>query len=429
MVKILIVDDDPGLTHQVNTWLTFQKYEVTVASTGQAAWEQLKKNQYEVAVLDWDLPDVDGIDILKRFRAEGGTTPIIMLTGHSSIDDKEVGFDCGANDYITKPFNMKELGMRIKALLRTQVATPAPLAPLGQGNEAVLQRGDLVGTRLAASYEFLEVVGEGAYGIVFKARHPRLDKLVAIKMLLSSVTNETAVARFEREARAMSQINHYNVVIVHDYGLTERNRPYMVMEYIRGEALINKIEREGPLPLALACAIVIQICKGLQEAHSKGIIHRDLKPENIVLQERSDKPDWVKIVDFGTAHLLEGDERRLTAAGAVAGSALFMAPERLQESRADERSDIYSVGAILFETLTSRPIFTDDSVNALLISILARVPDPPSSFRNDIAPGSAFDHVVLKALEKDPEKRYQTATEMRLDLERISNDLYLKRST
>src|SRR5262249_38211504 len=248
-----------------------------------------------------------------------------MLTGHSSIDDKEIGFDCGANDYITKPFNMKELGMRIKALLRTHVAAPAPLAPLGQGNEAVLQRGDLAGTRLAASYQFLDVVGEGAYGIVFKARHPRLDKIVAIKMLLGSVTQETAVARFEREARAMSQINHYNVVTVHDYGLTERNRPYMVMEYVQGESLLDRIRREGPLPLTVASAIVIQICKGLQEAHSKGIIHRDLKPENIVLQERSDKPDWVKIVDFGTAHLVEGDDRRLTAAGAVVGSALFMA--------------------------------------------------------------------------------------------------------
>jgi len=429
MARILIVDDDPGLTHQVNTWLTFQKYEVTVASTGQAAWEQLKNNQYELAVLDWDLPDVDGIDILKRFRAEGGTTPIIMLTGHSSIDDKEVGFDYGANDYITKPFNMKELGMRIKALLKTQIAAPAPLAPLGQGNAAVLQRGDLAGTRLAANYEFLDVVGQGAYGIVFKARHPRLDKLVAVKMLLSSVTQESAIARFEREARAMSQINHYNVVTVHDYGLTERNRPYMVMEYVQGEALIDKIEREGPLPITVACAIVIQICKGLQEAHSKGIIHRDLKPENIVLQERSDKPDWVKIVDFGTAHLLERDQRRLTAAGAVVGSALFMAPERLREDRADERSDIYSVGAILFEALTTRPIFTDEAVDTLLLSIVATVPDPPSCFRDDIAPGSALDHVVLKALDKDPERRYQTATEMRLDLEHIYNDLFLRRAT
>jgi len=201
------------------------------------------------------------------------------------------------------------------------------------------------------------------------------------------------------------------------------------MEYVQGESLLDRIRREGPLPLTVASAIVIQICKGLQEAHSKGIIHRDLKPENIVLQERSDKPDWVKIVDFGTAHLVEGDDRRLTAAGAVVGSALFMAPERLQDAAADERSDIYSVGAILFEALTARPIFTDDTVDTLLVSILAKSPEPPSCFRDEIATGSALDYVVQKALEKDPDKRYQTATEMRLDLEQIYNDLFLRRST
>src|SRR4029453_16730733 len=201
MAKILVIDDDAVLTDTVDLWLTFQKHEVTVANTGFAGWEQLQKNQFELVVLDWDLPDGNGIDILKRFREAGGTIPIIMLTGHSSIGDKAAGFDSGANDYMTKPFEMEELSIRIKAILRSQRAVAAPLAPLGQGNEEVLKKADLAGTRLAASYEFLEVIGEGAYGIVFKARHPRLDKLVAIKMLLSSELNEVAIARFEREAR------------------------------------------------------------------------------------------------------------------------------------------------------------------------------------------------------------------------------------
>ncbi|HEY9871547.1 MAG TPA: response regulator, partial [Candidatus Obscuribacterales bacterium] len=319
MAKILVVDDDPQVTETIEDRLTFEEHAVTVANSGMAGWEHLQKDQYDLVVLDWDMPDITGIDILRKFRASGGTTPVIMLTGHSSIDDKEHGLDSGADDYLTKPFSMKELSARIRANLRfiTRVAAPPPA--LGQGNEEVLKRGDLVGTRLAANYEFLDVIGEGATSIVFKARHPRLNKIVAVKVLSPSAS-EIAYARFEREAQIVSQINHYNVITVFDYGVTERNRPYMVMEYLEGESLHKKIGQEGPLPLIASSAIMIQICRGLQEAHEKGIIHRDLKPENIVLQGRSDRADWVKVVDFGIANLLGADQPRLTDSGSVVGT-------------------------------------------------------------------------------------------------------------
>jgi len=424
MAKILVIDDDSVLTDTVDLWLTFQKHEVTVANTGFAGWDLLQKNQFELVVLDWDLPDVNGIDILKRFRETGGATPIIMLTGHSSINDKAAGFDSGANDYMTKPFEMEELSIRIKAILRSQAAVAAPPAPLGQGNEEVLKKADLAGTRLAASYEFLDVIAEGAYGIVFKARHPRLDKLVAIKMLLSSKLNEVAIARFEREARAITQIDHYNVITVHDYGVTERNRPYMVMDYVQGESLLEKIDREGALPLATALAILIQVCTGLEEAHSKGIIHRDLKLENIILQQsRSDRADWVKIVDFGLAHLIAGTHERLTKARGLVGTVGYIAPERLRDETCDARSDIYSLGVILFEILTCRPFIEADTEEALLIKVLTTSPNPPSHYRQDISPGSAIDKTFLKATEKDPDKRHQSAAEMRRELRQIYSQL------
>jgi len=136
----------------------------------------------------------------------------------------------------------------------------------------------------------------------------------------------------------------------------------------------------------------------------------------------------VKIVDFGLAHLLEGGQgRRLTAAGSIMGSALFVAPERLQEIPADARSDIYSLGAILFEALTARPLFEGETMEAVLINKLMNPPNPPSRYRQDIAPGSAFDSIVLKATDKDPDKRYQTATELRLELEQIHSQLLLRR--
>jgi serine/threonine protein kinase len=428
MAKILIVDDDRVLAETMETWLTFEKHTVTAVHTGFDGWEQLQKNEHEIALLDWDLPDVNGIDILRRFRESGGTMPIIMLTGHTSVDDKEAGLDSGANDYLTKPFHMKELSARIRAALRTQSVAAAGVVPsLGKGNAAVLKRGDLEGTRLAATYEFVDVLGEGGSAIVFKAKHPKLDKFVAVKMLLSAELKEAAITRFEREAKLISQINHYNVIDVFDYGVTERGRPYMVMEYIKGESLQDKIEREGQLPLVTAAAILIQACRGLQEAHSKGIIHRDLKPENILLQEQSNRADWVKIVDFGIAHLAESTQERLTKTGTVVGTVDFLAPERLRNVPPDARADLYSLGVILFEMLTARPLFEADTTESLLVKVIMTPTDPPSNYRGDIAPGSAFDQVVLKATEKNPDLRYQTATEMRLKLEQIYNQLMLQK--
>ncbi len=428
MATILVVDDDPHVLATVEERLAFEEHAVTLASTGPAGWQHLQSNTYDLIVLDWDMPELSGIEILRRFRAAGGTTPIIMLTGHTSIDDKESGLDSGADDYLTKPFSVRELSARIKANLRFQERATAPPPPLGQGNEDVLKRGDLVGTRLAANYEFLEVIGEGSAGFVFKARHPRLDKLVAVKMLRAAELKDVSVSRFEREAKAVSQISHYNVVTIYDYGVTERKRPYMVMEYIQGESLQEKIEREGPLPLAAASAILIQACKGLQEVHDLGILHRDLKPENIVLQPRSDRADWVKIVDFGIAHLLEDRQQRLTDEGAVVGTVQFIAPERLRDLPADARSDIYSLGVILFEMLTARPMFEANSVQSWLVKAVTEPPPPPSQYRKDIQPGSAFDKVVLKATEKDPNNRYQSCVEMRLELGQIQGQLQSRRT-
>src|SRR4029450_4040535 len=205
MARILVIDDDPHTLQTIEERLTFEEHTVTVASNGLEGWQSLQNGEYDLVLLDWEMPDVSGIDLLTRFRAAGGTIPVIMLTGRTSVNDKESGLDTGANDYLTKPFSMTELSARIRANLRTQAVAKAPPPPLGKGNEAILKRGDLAGTRLAANYEFLDVIGEGGAGIVFKAKHPRLKKLVAVKMLLSSKAKQTAIERFEREACAISQ--------------------------------------------------------------------------------------------------------------------------------------------------------------------------------------------------------------------------------
>ncbi len=296
------------------------------------------------------------------------------------------------------------------------------------GEEEQMPVTELIGQIVGGKYLLEEFIGEGGMAVVYRATHVNMERPVVVKILQGRLAaSEKSVQRFERECKVTAKVSHPNVVSVFDVGFINGNQPYLVMEFIKGESLRDKIDHEGPLPLASAAAILIQICRGLQEAHSTGIIHRDLKPENILLQERSDRPDWVKIVDFGIAHLSTGAMQRLTKTGSVVGTAEYMAPEQLRDFPLDTRSDLYSLGVMLFEMLTATVPFEADTLEAMLLKAIMDPPDPPSKYRQDVQAGSHFDRVVLKAMEKDPDKRYQTATEMRLDVEQIYNQLMLYR--
>src|SRR5262249_55145811 len=196
MARILVIEDDPLVLETIEGWLAFENHVVTVAADGTEGWDHLQKNEYDIVLLDWDLPGVTGLEILQRLRRAGNQTWVIMLTGHIAVDDKESGLDAGADDYMTKPFHIKELNARIRVALRAQAPAASSQAPLGRGNEAVLRHADLAGTTLAANWEFLELIGEGATAVVFKARHPRSERLAAIKVLLATALKRTAIKRF-----------------------------------------------------------------------------------------------------------------------------------------------------------------------------------------------------------------------------------------
>ena len=419
MSRILIVDDDRALLRLVTAFLTGEKNEVTAVASGADASNLLQSQEYDLIVMDWDLPDAKGPDIVNQFRAAGGNTPVIMLTGHSSIDDKAAGLDAGANDYMVKPFHLKELSARVRAVLRTQAAAPPAPKALGEDNEEVLLASNLKGTALAARYEVINIVGSGSSAMVLKARDPEADRWVALKLLFPGVFRPDQIERFKWEARTISEVNHENIASVFDFGLTERGQPYLVAEYIRGEALREKMTRQKQLPLATAISILIQACRGLQQAHDKGIVHGDIRPENILLQEGGERSGWVKIVDFAIAPLLTPRSLRQERSGASIRTAEYTAPERVDQAMALAAWDSYSLGIMLFEMLTARMPFEADTVESVMVSAMLESIEPPSRYRDDIPPGSKIDELVRKATEKTPDMRYQTATELCRDLEQI----------
>ncbi len=419
MAKILVVDDDPAMLAALKEWLMTEQHEVAAAATGLAGWELMRSQDFGLIVLDWDLPDIDGIDLLKQYRTSGNTTPVLMLTGQTSIDNKAQGLDSGADDYLTKPFHMKELFARVRSLLRRGEPPMASPKALGAGNEGVLEKGELAGTALAARYEFLEVVGEGGLGIVFKARHPQLDKLVAIKMIQKRELQEGVIARFEQEAKAVSRLDHPNIAVVHDFGTTERNRPYMVMDFIDGQGLDQIIDKQNNLSFEDSIDIAIQVCAGMLHAHSVGIIHRDLKPSNLILKNFADSSSVVKIVDFGCAKLRSLDAEKspnATRVGEIIGSPAYMSPEQVHGNKPDERSDIYSLGCVLYEMLTGFVPHPGDDPMDIMVKHISEDAIPLHLARPDLKFPRGTEWLIGKALARDPEKRYPAMNDLKEDL-------------
>lgn len=433
MAKILMVDDDFDQLATAKQWLTLESHSVETASTGMKGWELMQSDEFELVILDWDLPDINGIDILKKFRERGGTTPVLMLTGRTSVDSKAEGLDGGADDYLTKPYHMKELLARIRAAVRKSELQPKSLKPLGSGNEEVLKRADLVGTTLPTRYEFLSVLGEGGIGLVFKAKHPHLDKFVAIKMIHRSELNKESFARFELEAKAISRLEHPNIATVYDFGVTERQQPYMVMEFVDGKALFDVLQEKDHLPVEQALDIVMQVCDGMSHAHEMAIVHRDLKPSNILLKEVAGGQPIAKILDFGCAKLRSIDapqkSQALTQAGEIVGSPPYMSPEQVHGRQLDERSDIYSLGCLLHEAVTGYvPHLGQDPIDTMIKHTQDDVL-PLKRIRSDLTFPDELDRVLAKMLCKVPERRQQSMREVKSELEAIKLKLKLKQAT
>ncbi len=276
----------------------------------------------------------------------------------------------------------------------------------------------LVGQTLAGQYYILSVLGYGGMSVVYKAKWLKKQRVVAVKTLrLQSLSDERTVMRFKREAELLSHLNHPRIVQVSFYGTTMRGQPYFVMDYLIGENLAHAFKSEGAMRPERMRHIFSQVCGAVHHAHRCGVIHRDLKPGNVMLLNQEGQKDFVKVVDFGIARF-EEEEKRLTRMGEVWGSPVYMSPEQCMGGNLDARSDIYSLGVVMYEALTGRvPHLGKNYVETMTMQIMSF----PKPF-NEVCPGRAFpaglEEVVRRALEKEPDKRYQSMAELRADLER-----------
>jgi len=313
------------------------------------------------------------------------------------------------------------MALKIAKNLTDSLRGAQPSREVAARTYLVKETDPLVKTVLDGRYRVLSRIGEGSMSTVYKGQHELTGRIVAIKVLRREFSmDEDSTRRFRREVKAISTLSHPYLIAVHDVGTTMAGQPYQVIEYLQGQSLADVIQQRGALDPQRSARIVSHICDAMEHAHSKGVIHRDLKPENVMLTNFGGKPDYVKVVDFGIVKLTKESQlvsQRLTTTGEVWGSPQYASPEQCMGQDLDRRSDIYSLGLVLYEALTGKPAVSGKGIGQIAVK---HVRERPASF-DAACPGHRIppqlEAATFKAIEKDPARRFQTMAEMRDALE------------
>lgn len=304
--------------------------------------------------------------------------------------------------------------MKLCLVCNFQFEDEQELCPKDYSKLVPLGKDQLIGKVIQERYRVESVLAKGSMGVVYRAIQELIGREVAVKVLHGYlVSDDESIKRFQKEAKAASRLNHPNITTLYDYGVLSSGQPYIVMDLLRGKSLAEVLKERDYLPYDEACHIFKQVCEAMQEAHNRGVIHRDIKPENIML-DYTERSVNVKVVDFGIAKFVQEQDDtigKITKTGTVCGSPTYMSPEQCDDNQVDHRSDIYSLGIVIYETITGKVPFSGPDIYNVMTM---HVKDPPprlKAVRPDLDFPGHLESVLDRALAKYPEDRFQSAME------------------
>jgi CheY-like chemotaxis protein/tRNA A-37 threonylcarbamoyl transferase component Bud32 len=408
-MRVLAADDDEAILRMLARALRSWGYEPILASGGVEAWHVLRQELAPtVAILDWDMPGLSGIEVCRLFRAtpHGAGAYVLVLTARQQKDDLIEALEAGADDFLSKPFVARELQLRLAKGFsargtQARARANAPAAP----------ENPPAGITLGGKVRLERKIAEGGMATVWLGVHLALGINVAVKFMKAHLTDTADYASFEREARAVAQLRSEHIVRVYDHGIGHDGLPYLVMEYLGGESLAARIDRQGPLSLAEVGWVVERVARALNEAHAHGIVHRDIKPENIFLVDDPDRPGefGVKLVDFGLAK--SSATQAPSEPATLAGTPSYMSPEYLRgEAAPDPRLDLWGLAATAFAAMTGTMAFPGQSVAEIYERVCEAALPVPSAARRAVP--TAFDAWFTRACARDPSRRFTSAVEL-----------------
>lgn len=387
MIKknILIVDDEESVKRFLIESLKLYGYKVDGASSYENAEKLIFKKHYDAIILDVRLKDRDSLDLIEKIKNQYPNICIIMMSGYGSIDVAVKALKLGASDFLQKPFSLDRLTEILENLL--------------ENKEKIL----------VGNYILQNKIGEGGTSKVFKAKHKNLLRTSAVKILKKSVLEDKSfLVRFIKEARLTASLNHKNIVNIYDYGESKFGY-YIAMEYIDGISL-SKLIDENDVPLKVYVSICAVICRTLCHAHEKGVVHRDLKLENILIGE-----EGLKLVDFGLAKTYCSKGLSITHSNKIVGTPLYMSPEQVSGKKITHKSDIFSVGVILYKLITGKYPFYNSN-NLVLMKLISNGKfKKPSDICKSI--DKKLERIIVKALSLKVQERFKSSAIMAEKLE------------
>jgi serine/threonine protein kinase len=408
-MKILIAEDNPlwraTLVRNVELW----GHEPVVAKDGATAWDILQRDDApRLAILDWQMPGIDGIDVCRRVKRDPDHpfTYVVMLTSRDAQEDMVAGLDAGADDYLTKPIE--------SVVLRSRIAAAERIVNLVPPKEWAVPRIE--------GYEVKQMLGRGVFATVWEALRHASGTTVALKVIRVDLATDEVFGRFAREVDLMRKLHHPNIASIYDSRI-DRKLGYYAMELINGGTLETYVQETKP-KAAMLIYLIAKVCDALDHAHQQGVVHRDLKPSNIMMTEKGQP----KLVDFGLAHSMFRTEAETSAvqsmAGSIIGTPLFMSPEqaRGENESLDGRADIYALGIIMYVMLVRKhphKIRQHDRMETIRQIAVGKARRP-----SELRPGfdSDLESIMMKALAENRDDRYATAGEFGNEIRRFLKD-------